>query len=271
MFDKEKVVRTCLRMGASREEAEEIAAGIEKNSYDGIETKKILQMIFRWLSRYKPAVRYQICLRKALSLMKPKPDFERFIQALLREHGYKVVSNQIIQGKCVEHEADAVATKNGKTYLVEVKHHYNYHTPTGLDESRIARAVFEDVTEGAKLGLNTLQIHKPLIVCNTKFSVHAKRYADCRGIRRIGWSSPQNHGLQAMIEEKKMYPIQCLEGLNAETAEKLESAGVFLIKQLAVGNPERLEKKAKTPKKVLELMIRRANAILSQLKGTVSA
>lgn len=256
-------MRTCMRMGASREEAEEIAAGIEENSYNGIETKKILQMIFRRLSRYKPAVKYQICLRRALSLMKPKPDFERFIQILLREHGYEVTSNQIIQGKCVEHEVDAVAKKNGKMYLVEVKHHYNYHTPTGLDESRIARAVFEDVTEGAELGLNSLHVCKPMIVCNTKFSVHAKRYADCRGIRRIGWSSPQNHGLQAMIEEKKLYPVQCLEGLNAETVEKLECAGVFLIKQLATGNLEKLEEKTKMPKKALESMIERANAILS--------
>lgn len=158
LFDRAKVVRTCRRMGATREVAEAIARKVERNIYDDIESRKILQMIFRQLSKYRPAVKHQIDLRKALSLMNPKPDFERFIQILLGEHGYEVTPNRIIRGKCVEHEVDAVARKNGETYIVEVKHHYNDHTPTGLDVSRIARAVFEDVTEGFKLGFNNLKI-----------------------------------------------------------------------------------------------------------------
>ena len=51
LFDREKVVRTCLRNGASRNIAEEIAGKIEAKLYDGIETKKILGMIFRLLRR----------------------------------------------------------------------------------------------------------------------------------------------------------------------------------------------------------------------------
>jgi transcriptional regulator NrdR family protein len=44
-FDKNKIVRTCLRMGAKRDVAESIAEEIENRVYDGIETKKILQML----------------------------------------------------------------------------------------------------------------------------------------------------------------------------------------------------------------------------------
>ncbi|NIO38342.1 hypothetical protein GTO27_11675 [Candidatus Bathyarchaeota archaeon] len=105
--------------------------------------------------------------------MRPKPDFERFIRILLGEHGYEVTPNQIIKGKCVEHEVDAVARKVGETYIIEVKHHFNYHALTGLDESRIASAVFEDAIEGFKLGLSDLKIDRAMIVCNTKFSEHA--------------------------------------------------------------------------------------------------
>ena len=209
-FSKWKVVRTCLRMGATLAIAELIAEEIETRIYDDIETKKILQMIFKRLRKHKPVIRHQIDLRKALSLLNPAPDFERFIQLLLSEHDYEVTPNQIVRGKCVEHEVDAVARKNGKTCIVEVKHHFKYHTPTSLDVSRISRAVFEDVTEGYELGLNNLKVDYALIVCNTKLSEHAKRYADCRGIRHIGWSSPPNHDLQTMIEEKKLYPITFL-------------------------------------------------------------
>ena len=231
IFSREKVVRTCLRMGATRAIAELVAEEIETRIYDGITAKKILQMIFRRLRKHKPVIRNQIDLRKALSLLNPAPDFERFIQLLLREHGYEVTPNQIIRGRCVEHEIDAVARKNGKTCIVEVKHHYEYHTPTSLDVSRISRAVFEDVTEGYELGLNSLKIDYALIVCNTKLSDHAKRYADCRRIEHIGWSSPKNRDLQTMIEEKKLYPVTFLKGLSADARQRLTSNGIILLKR----------------------------------------
>jgi hypothetical protein len=262
-FDKNKIARTCLRMGATKDVAESIAEEIETRIYDGIETKKILQIIFRRLRKHKPAIRHQIDLRKALSLLNPAPDFERFIQLLLSEHGYEVTPNQIIRGRCVEHEVDAVARKNGKTCIVEVKHHYQYHTPTSLDVSRISRAVFEDVTEAYELGLNNLKIDYALIVCNTKLSEHAKRYADCRGIRHIGWSSPPNRDLQTMIEEKKLYPITFLKELNAETRNKLASNGVILLKQLTEKTPKELRKQTGISKEKLGSIVDVARAILS--------
>ena len=262
-FDKTKIMRTCLRMGATLAVAESIAEEIETRIYDGIETKKILQMIFRSLRKHKPVIRHQIDLRKALSLLNPAPDFERFIRLLLSEHGYEVTPNQIVRGRCVEHEIDAVARKNGKTCIVEVKHHYKYHTPTSLDVSRISRAVFEDVTEGYELGLNNLKIDYAMIVCNTKLSEHAKRYADCRGIRHIGWSSPPNHDLQTMIEEKKLYPITLLKGLNAETRNKLAHNGVILLKQLTEKTPTELRRQTGISKEKLGSIVGKARAILS--------
>ena len=263
-FDKNKIVRTCLRMGATRDVAESIAEEIETRIYDSIETKKILQMIFKRLRKHKPVIRHQIDLRKALSLLNPAPDFERFIQLLLSEHNYEVTPNQIIRGRCVEHEVDAIARKNGKTCIVEVKHHHKYHTPTSLDVSRISRAVFEDVTEGHELGLNNLKIDYALIVCNTKLSEHAKRYADCRGIRHIGWSSPPNHDLQTMIEEKKLYPITFLKGLNAETRKRLASKGIILLRQLTGKSSKELRRQTGISKEKIESIIDKARTILSE-------
>ena len=261
-FEKEKVIRTCLRMGATEEEAYAIAEKIENRIYDGIETRKILQMVFRLLSKHRPSVKYQIDLRKALGLMKSKPDFERFIQILLSEHGYEVTPNQVIRGRCGEHEVDAIARKNGETYIVEIKRHFNYHTPTGLDTSRIARAILEDVTEGYRLGLNDLKIDKAMIVCNTKLSEHAKNYAKCRGIYHIGWNSPPECGLQTMIEEKKLYPITYLKGLKKLTMEKFSFAGIILLRQLVEKKTAELQKETGIQKKDLELLIRRAKNII---------
>ena len=262
LFDREKVVRTCLRMGAARQVAETVAKKIETSLYDGIETQKILQMIFRQLSRHEPVVKHKIDLRKALSLMKSKPDFEFFIRALLSEHGYEVTPNQIVNGKCVEHEVDAIARKDGLTYIVEVKHHSNYHVLTGLDVSRVARAVFEDVTEGFELRLNSLKIDKAMIVCNTKFSEHAERYAECRGIKNIGWNSPPDLNIQTMITEKKLYPITYLKGLTIKTTERLTQAGIILLKQLTAKDPRELRRETRLPKEALDVIIRRARMIV---------
>jgi hypothetical protein len=264
LFDKGKIAKTCLRMGATRAFAESIAEEIETIAYDGIETKEILQLVFRQLRRHKPAVKHQIDLRKALGLLNPAPDFELFVQILLSEQGYTVTSNQIIRGRCVEHEVDAIARRNGKTFIVEVKHHFNHHTPTSLDVGRILRAVFEDVTEGFNLGLNNLKIDGSIIVCNTKLSEHAKCYAECRGIHHIGWSSPPNNDLQTMIEEKQLYPITYLRRLNPVTRKKLVSNGIVLLKQLTEKNPRELRRQTGISKEDLKAIIRKSRAILSR-------
>ena len=53
-FDKEKVVRTCLRMGASRQMAYEVAEKVERRLYDGISTAKVLQLVFFFMRRQQP-------------------------------------------------------------------------------------------------------------------------------------------------------------------------------------------------------------------------
>jgi hypothetical protein len=263
LFEKKKIVRTCMRMGASHEVAEAVAEKIEMRAYEGIKSKQILNMIFRQLARYHEEVRSHIDLRRALGLMRPKPDFEQFVQLLLREHGYEVSPNLIVRGKCVEHEIDAIAKKDGKTYAVEVKHHFNHHALTGLDVSRIARAIFEDITEGFEMGLNSTNLDRAIVICNTKYSDHAKRYGECRGIEQIGWNYPVQHGLEQMIEEKKLYPITYLKTLDATLRRKLAGEGIILLKQLITYEPEALSRRLRTSKGRVDALIEMARVIVS--------
>jgi hypothetical protein len=252
-------------MGANRKVAEDVAQSVEGSLYDGISTEKILLMILRLLENHKPAIRHLLDLRKRLSLMDSKPEFEHFVQLLLSEIGYDVTSNQIIRGKCVEPEVDAVARKDGVTYFIEAKHHINYHTPTGLDESRIARAVLEDVTEGFNLGLVDLQIDGAMIITNTRFSEHARLYGNCRKIIQIGWSSPSGHALRNLIEEHNLHPLTCLKGLRTEMRRKMVSGGILLIKQLVEENPDTLARRIGVSKKVLERLIETARTSVSAI------
>jgi hypothetical protein len=229
-------------MGANRSIAYKIVDEVEHQLYDGITTNKIYNLTFRLLKNYEPTIRHFLDLRKSLSLMVSKPEFEKFVQILLSYNGYSVSSNRLLVGKCVTHEVDGIAQKKGITYFVEAKHHQNYHSPTGLDESRIARAVLEDVIEGFELGKNKLRIDRAMIVTNTRFSEHAKIYGKCRNILQIGWSSPEKIALQDMIEKKKAHPISCIKGLKNSTRIRLVNSGVVMIKQLMDFNKSNLSK-----------------------------
>ena len=267
LFDREKVVKTCLRMGANRRIANEVADEVEARVYDGMTTNKVLQLIFRLLRKHTPTIQHFLDLRKGLSLMDSKPEFERFVQVLLAHHGFEVTPNQIIKGRCVGHEVDAIARKEGVTYFVEAKHHSNYHTPTGLDESRIARAVLEDVTEGFELGKNDLQIDRAMIVTNTRYAEHARRYGRCRDILQIGWSSPKTLALQNMIEEKKLYPLSCIKGLNSEVKMRLVNLGIVLMKQLVDEEPSRIAMKTGVSRENIQRIIEKAKTSTYLLKS----
>jgi HJR/Mrr/RecB family endonuclease len=258
LFDKAKVVKTCLRIGADRQIAVQIADEVDSLVYDGIPTHKVLQITLKLLREHKPTIRHFLDLKKGLSVMNSKPEFEKFVQILLIHHGFEVGPSQIIKGKCIGHEVDAVAKKDGVAYFVEAKHHSNYHTPTGLDESRIARAVLEDAAEGFLRGKSNLKIDRAMIVTNTRYSEHAKRYGKCRNILQIGWNSPKKLSLQSMIEQKKVYPISCIRGLSNQTRIKLVNSGVVLIKQLVEEEPSKLSEETDLSQEFLKRIIEKA-------------
>jgi hypothetical protein len=261
-FSKKKIIRTCLRMHANLEQAKKIASKIESESYDGIRTKKIIKLIFKYLKKYRPEIKHKIDLRDAISMLRPKPDFEKFVSLLLKEFGYKVKTNQIIPGKCVDHEIDIIASKENMKILVEVKHHIQPHTYTGKDICLIAKAIYEDLIEGHDLGFNSPELNKILIVCNTKFSDHAKKYAKCRHMNLIGWKMPEKNSLEQLIEKKKFYPITFLKGLKRKTQEKFGDNGIVLVRQLVEIGLKELYKKTKVSKKELKELISKARKII---------
>lgn len=261
-FQKEKVIRTCLRMHASQEIAKIVANKIASKIYDGIPTKEILNMIFDFLKEYKPEIAHRIDLREAISLLRPKPDFELFVFYILREYGYDVLPNQIVSGECIEHEVDAIARKGNETIYVEIKHHLMYHTYTGLGVFLEAWATFEDLKEGFKLGKNNFDFNKVLVICNTKISNHAKQYAECKDIQHIGWKYPPKQSLEQMIEDRKLYPITILKDLDKKSEEKFGDNGIVLLKQLIEYDINELSRITRISKDKIAKYIERAKEII---------
>ena len=261
-FDRSKVARTCVRMGADPAFAEEVANRIEAEAYEGIPTKKIMQMIFANLRRRMPEMRHRIDLRTAISMLRPKPDFELFVATILRAYGYKVKSNQFLQGRCIEHEIDAVAQNGRDVVYVEVKHHFNAHTYTGLDVFLQAAAAFEDLEDGFRAGRHRTAFTKAMLVTNAKMSEHALRYADCRGIRYLSWEAPRGRSLGEVIDKHKLYPITLIRGLDAGVQAKLGDAGIVTLKQLVEAPEEEILRATKLQRPVLRELRQKAVALL---------
>ena len=261
-FDRGKVRRTLRNMGLGEAAADRIAEEIEEAAPDGVKTTAVLRMIRTRARAVRPAVAHRTNLRRALALIRPKPDFEEFVRVLLREHGYQVETGCVLAGRCGEHEVDAVARKNGVTTFVEVKHHRSHHRMTGLDEGRIARAIVEDLQEGFRSGRCAVFIDNALIVCNTKLSAHAKRYATCRGIGHIGWDYPAERNLRTMIEETQSYPVTIVAGVSAPVATRLAAAGILTAKEIAYGDAGTIARDVGIPLREVQVIAGQARAIL---------
>jgi len=242
-FDKQKIINTCLRLQATPEQAQSIADKIEAKAYDGIPTKKILQMVFQYMKKYRPAIGYQIDLKQAIAMLRSKPDFEIFVAKLFEAMGYEVDTNLIIQGKCIEHEIDVVARKGNEIILVEVKHHVNHHTYSGLDVFLQLNSTLEDLKLGYESGKNNFKFTRAILICNTKVSDHARRYALCKGLEFIAWKFPPEKGLERLIEEHKLYPITFLKEIERNEAYKLADVGIVTVKQL-LDDAEKISKKS---------------------------
>lgn len=239
-FHRWKVVRTCLRLKVPRGEVERIAEEILKEAYDGIPTQKILELIYEKVGRVRPALKHALDLREAISRLRPKPDFEEFMRKVLSKMGYRVEGNIILEGRCVEHEVDGVAVKGEEVLLLEVKHHVNPHTYTGVSVFLEVWAELQDLIEGHRLGLHEYSFTNALIACNTKISAHAERYARCKGLKHIGWRYPRAMALEDIIEGHQLYPVTMLKGLGDRELERLGDAGLIVLKDLLNLDAEKL-------------------------------
>lgn len=258
-FEREKIVQTCLRMGANYKVASQIASKVEAALPDGASTKTVLQLIFDLMRAENSAVGHVFDLREGISHMVSKPEFEAFVRVLLAQSGFQVKPNTIVRGLCGEHEVDAIATKDGKVYIVEAKHHGNFHALTGMDETRIARAILEDLTDGFVQGVTAEKVDGAIIVTNTRYSEHAIRYGNCRGILQIGWASPDSLGLKETVRKYRLYPLSCLRGVSPEVRGRLVDAGIVLIKQLLEQDSFYLERKLGLPHSMVISLMEKAS------------
>ncbi|MBI5355904.1 MAG: restriction endonuclease [Candidatus Aenigmarchaeota archaeon] len=225
-FNRDKIIKTCLRSGAIRRVAEQIADEVESRTHDGDKTKDILSIVLALLEEKTPSAAQKYDLKGAIMRLGPSGfPFELFVSEVLREYDYSVELRKHIMGKCIEHEIDIIVSEGKKKHMVECKYHNYSGVYTGIKDALYVYARFLDINERGKFD-------SAWLVCNTKFSDDAIKYAQCKGMRLLGWGYPESNGLEKMIEKKKLYPVTMIHSLKRPVVEKLVENNLLLVKDL---------------------------------------
>jgi hypothetical protein len=182
--------------------------------------------------REAAALRYE--LKKALYRLGPTGyPFEHFIGELFSRQGYETEVGCIVQGACVSHEIDVIATGDDVQYLVECKYtrsqgkRVNVQTPLYL-HSRV-----EDISEKRKElpQYESLRFTAALIT-NARFSSDTITYGECKGIALLAWDYPVDAGLKDMIQRFNIFPITILTQLTRSQKLLLMKGGIVTCAQL---------------------------------------
>jgi len=226
-FDPSKVHRALMRAGASEELADRIVGKVAARVVHGMTTRKIFSMTFKLLNRERPAIASKYDLKGALFRLGPSGHpFEKFTAEILKESSYKCKVAKVLHGRCVKHEVDVIATKSGERLMVECKFHNEWGIRCHIQNGLYTYARFLDLTEGSE------KFTEPWLVTNTKFTDDLIDYAQCRGLRLLGWNYPLKGSLRQRIDRSKLYPITLLQSLDGLSKERLFRAGIVTTRQL---------------------------------------
>ncbi|OGC83865.1 hypothetical protein A3D68_01515 [Candidatus Adlerbacteria bacterium RIFCSPHIGHO2_02_FULL_52_17] len=229
LFDRNKLLFSLMRSGASNDMAEEITQDIERNVSSGVTTKEIYSRAFAHLKRHKHGTAARYSLKLAILNFGPSGfPFESYIAELFRAEGYKTKVDQIVRGACVEHEVDVVVYKKTETIYAEAKFHNTAGFKTDLKTALYVEARIEDIA-----AYHRSTIARGLLVTNTKFTTYATEYSRCKGLELLGWEYPHGATLQDRIDKAGLYPVTALTTLNNSEKTALLKDRVVLCRALS--------------------------------------
>jgi len=239
-FDESKLRDSLRRAGTPDQLIDKVTARIRISIRDGMTTNQIYQKAFSLLKKFEREIASRYSLRRALLSFGPSGfPFEKFLAELMRSQGFQVMNDQVVSGKCIEHEVDVVAYSKDQLIMIEAKFHNSPGVKTDAKVALYIKSRKDDLS-GVTFNYGTSRNLDDLwLVTNTKFSSSAIKYAKCSGLTLIGWNYPSKGNLQDMVEESGLHPITCLTSLSKSDKDLLLGNGNVLCRDVA-GKPELL-------------------------------
>ncbi|UCH46140.1 MAG: restriction endonuclease [Nitrospiraceae bacterium] len=250
-FDPRKLLDSLMRSGAARDQAENILEKVMPDVLPLTTTKQIYRLAHKYLKQLNHATVLRYSLKKGILRLGPSGyPFEKYFGELLKNYGYDVQTNLLLEGKCVSHEVDVFAVNDREIVLVECKYRNRVNSAPDVKVAMYVHARFQDLRT-ALAPVHPGKTIEGWLVTNTRFTTDAIQFADCAGFQLKSWRHPDKLSLEKMIEENKLYPITVLSSLNTSQIKRLLENKVILMKDLA-----RME--ADTIKNILSISDRKA-------------
>ncbi len=248
-FDGSKLESSLLRAGAPRITATRVREIIENTLVPGSRTQDIYKRAFQLLRTDVRSVAARYSLRRALFEMGPSGHpFEDFVAEIFRKQGWTVEYRRMIQGKCVPHEVDVYATKNGEYLAAELKYHNDPGYKTDVKIALYVKSRLDDI-RNCDPAKGVCPIDHGYLITNTKFTGQAIDYAKCAGVNLIGWTYPEKGNLEDMIMSTGVYPMTALTTLKKGEKRMLLNLGIVTTEQLKTKR-EVLRELSMTPERI---------------------
>ncbi|MDB4270611.1 ATPase [bacterium] len=234
LFSEEKLRSSLKRSGADDKLINQILTLVKEELYDGITTREVYNRAYSFLRRNKPVFASKYKLKKAIYELGPTGfPFERFLSAVLIYTGYKTQVGKTVAGKCVSHEIDVIAEKNGSIIVIECKFHGEQGRNCNVKIPLYIYSRYQDVKNAwQKTTSNIKQPDECWVATNTRFTKDAILYGNCMGLYLLSWDYPKGDGLKDRIDRLGLYPITVSTLLTKREKQFLLSRDVVLCRQL---------------------------------------
>ncbi len=240
-FSQKKLEQSLRRTGAGEETITEVAEDIKNWLSYGESTKNIYGRAFRLLRKKRNSLAARYKLKKAIMELGPTGyPFEHFIGQIMKIQGFEIETGQAVEGHCINHELDVIATKDAVQRLVECKFHNGQGKISNVQAPLYIRSRVDDIIRKRKempeyAGLR----FEGWLVTNTRFSLDAKKYGTCSGLKMLSWDYPRNNSLKDLIERDRVFPVTTLVNLTKKQKVMLTENGIVLCRQL-LESPEEI-------------------------------
>jgi len=233
-FSTEKLERSLRNSGADSLLTAEILKDINSWIYEGVTTKKIYDSAFSYLRRKKNSSSLRYKLKQAMMELGPTGHpFEHFIGKVLAKQGYKTEVAQIVQGFCVTHEVDVIATKDKTQLIVECKYGQSSDKSVSVQVPLYVHSRVNDIIKIREKNPEYQDyIFQGMVATNTRFTQDSIDYSRCSGLRLLGWDYPEGKGLKDIIDSEKIYPVTVLQTLTNAQLQILFDKDIVVCSQI---------------------------------------
>jgi Holliday junction resolvase-like predicted endonuclease len=231
-INTDKLRASLVRSGAGDEQASIIIDRIIHEIPPLTSTKRIYRLARKYLRQINHYSGIRYSLKRALFQLGPTGyPFEKYYGFLLKSYGYETQTGVIIEGKCVKHEVDVIAVNDKEVSFVECKYHNKPGTTVDVKVAMYVDSRFRDLASVVAATYPGKKF-RGWLVTNTRFTDDALQYAQCCKFDTRSWGYPGGHSLEKMIEDKGLYPVTIVSGIQSGIAARLLKENIILLKDL---------------------------------------